>query len=480
LANQKIRNLDLWPKLFGYLNHKDNSFKIFRSFILFLSILTCFDMFFLSYFLRPLSWDGARFAFYLIQYGKPFYDSETYRLLASLFQIPAIITQYVFASSSPLVLLRIYFLTLVMLIYGYMTYRIFKAKNLEELVILSTLVFIIFLPAMSFTINVMYETLFFYFLAFESLLNRKYKLFFLFILLSSLGHPSIILGFILFAAIQFYFYLKEKSRAMLGCLIATTIMAITIFIRLLNAVNHDPKSKYFFPDVIKSVVINFSNPSMYSIYAGVVLVIFSLVFILTKNVKYKNLFFIIGSAFLSFYIFNSMDPGFLFISSHGYRVFSLVFSLCLIVFMMYLNYKKTIDQNISIKILLFISTIGIWHLARDININLAQRDLYINLEKIQPKESYCEIHSNIDHRYFPASSIPILKMFIDNNRSVRTIHYVSDYSNTKDKSVLLCEELKENFLPLDYQLLSHGKIDTSSFYGLHIWEKGYFDFKFKK
>lgn len=462
---------------FHKINQDSHLFNFFRRFLFVLALATCVEMVFLCYYLRPLSWDGSRYAFFLIHYGKPFYDAETYRLITVIFQIPTIIIEYFFTSASPLLLVRIYFFTLVMPIYSYLTYRIFRAKSMSDLFILSSLMFIILLPAMSFTINAMFETVFFYFLAFEAFLNKKFKTFIALTFICSVGHPSIILGFLLFILIHIYFYYQEKTKAILFCLISTIVFSAIVIARTLNAIKHDPKSKYFFTDVLKDVVISYSHPRVFTIYAGIIFALLIFTLLVFEKFKYKNMFFLAGSSIIAFYIFNSMDPGLLLAPSHAYRVFSLILTLCVILFMLYRYFKRSVNPEIMLQALILISIMGIWHLSRDVYINIAQKKLNSLLSESQITETNCVIHPEIPLEYFSTGSIPVLKLFLDNNRTIQTVHYVPDFAESTEKETVLCGHVSSSFIPLDYFLLDHGVPDLNSFYGLEIKHSGFFTFK---
>ncbi len=458
-------------------NESEKKFKFVKFLFFFLSLLTCIDIFLLCYNLRPLGWDGARFSFYLINNQQLHSD----RLLASFFQIPTFLMQSLFSVKSPLLLLRIYFFTLVFSIYSFMTIRVLKAKNYSELICISSMMFIVLFPALSFTLNVMLETLLFYFLAVEFLLKKKYKFSFFLLILCTFGHPSIIFGFLVLIFIQIWIYYKEKPKALYYYLPGTISLSFVILVRILIEIKRDPVSRFFFRDVILGVIRDFSN-QYYSggIYAGFVFFILSFILIINRKSKYITAYYLAGVTFLGYQIFKNLDPSFLIYASHPYRVFSLAFCIFIVFYMVFSSYFKFNNSEIMVKILFIIFSFGLWNLYRDFQINREQINL--NSKLLQKKSNFenCLIHSDIKLKYFPVSSVPILKLFLDDQKTVHTIHYVPENQKDVKKELSLCNQVKFGFIPLDYKLLLHFNFDPNAFYGLYYSTNGYFNFKFNQ
>ena len=404
-----------------------------------LFFLACISILFSVYWLKPLSLEGSRITLKFIQNMYPDWDGHGYRFLQIPFQIPALIAIKVFPDIEPLTVARLYFYTLYIPVIFCISSLFLKLKNEKELLIGTLVFFMVFLPGMNFQLSHVNETLVIFILAVFSAYRKK---FIPFILLSTLvisGHPAILGPFIIllifFCAEIFYFKRSEYKKFLL----TTFILIFVLIIKIRTTLSLQPMlaSSYF------ATILNyFSQISLSSqdFISASYLLLFSIFAECLSPLKKYSKFIWAASIVIILFLISRHKNFELCHLAYQYRVYA-TFFFCLIMIYAWSLLRLNMNPASSHLAMIFIVIFSFWSTMRE---TISTVRFWKEVPTLIKHDSvkgcnYMKVRESIIY-----TSLPIVKIFLENKRTVESVLYSAYY----DRDQKLCKAIGENAFPL--------------------------------
>ena len=415
--------------------------------------------FFSSWWMRPLARDGSRYVLQMLNLTLPYYDGIRYS--HGLFQFPAIVTAQFFPDLSPLTISRIYFLSLTVIVYGVLFYRISKSQTILDLLIPFSLLIIGYIPGNSFLINSVFETTFFFYLMISSWLKEsgKWK-FYLFGFISSLGHPSVMLGFLLVASL---IYVRERSEekgiswSKIIFLMSLSLVCVLLFCEMMTFSPRSANGFILIPFAYLSEIVTAK-----SITTSISLLY--LVTLYSNLINGKIKFFLQACLFLMILILISIIPDSSKIheNAYDYRFFTVIIVFSLTLFM-WLNqfYRKVHISQLSLCSILIIGACYVYH---DLKIGHEFKNVISRLREIRPTSGchIVEIPQDIQ-KYITFMDFTVFKIVADNSYNLDYLMFAEIPDRQK-----ICSDV---IVRSDHQVIFYLG------YGVHMWMSNIGKFK---
>lgn len=385
------------------------SFRVTKAITILLAVLAFGSACYSAWWLRPLARDGSRYAIQMLNLSGPYFDDIRYS--HGLFQLPAVFLSRHFSDFQPLSLARIYFLSLVLPVFTFLIYRLWRAENNLSLIVPATILLIGYVPGNSFLINSIFETTFFFYLMTYFLLNERRTGFYIFGILSALGHSSILAGFLILIGFQLVekFLHKKPLRwsdiffLMVLCVISILLTIKTIVMAPLNAGGFLWVLPQYLKDIgspetfTSSICISFLGILLSCLLTGI-----------WRKVLQAFLAILISVLLI-------MTSGFEFVHANAfnYRVFTLMTMITVILLMWFdMNIRKIEFSSLPVVILIAIGTFHVYH---DFMIGREFKRVFYAVQKLESLPG-CHL-LNVPHEvrfYTSEMAFPIYKIITDN------------------------------------------------------------------
>lgn len=412
-----------------------------------LFVLACISILFSVFWLKPLTIEGSRYTMTFIQNIEPFWDGINFRFLLVPFQIPALLAMRYFPEIEPLTVVRLYFYTIYVPIIFCLSYIFLRMKEEKELFIAALIFFVVFLPGMNFQLSHVSETLVIFILSVICAYRSKFYAYIILSLLAILGHPAILLPYIL---LLFFFsadILHFKKTEFLKYLFVTLTVVVILLIKINITLSHFPNLSGSYLQTILNHLkqITFSRQDF--ITAGYLLTLSIIMEYIPGPRRLSQIVWSLSTMTLIFFILREKDFE-LFQQLYQYRVFSISF-FCLIMFYVWAVIRLKVRPISSPFAYVFLIILAAWFTVREIRSTLKFWKEVPSLIKSDSKTgcNYTNAKGTFIH-----TSLPVIKIFLENSRKVESILYSVSY----DPERKLCGAITENAFP--FQISSKGKI----------------------
>lgn len=428
-------------------------FPIARNFFSAAAIVLLLSSVSYCWYLGPLSFDGSRFTVLLFQ--SQHFHTEL-RPLHGLFQIP-VLTLMRFLPKSPLVLVRVYFLTLVLPILFVYSLRIWRARNQTELAIAAATLFVGVLPGLSFPMSSVFETSFFFTLMVYSYLFTKGKFGFY------LGGAGVAFGHPIFIPALFFFSLLvliSSGKKLRELVFLFVLICISSYLTV-KAIRYYPTGTGNSLQTISSYFLEPGKPYTGILHVTVVFTLLTSTFIFLRH--QPNWLWPLTMVVLLFLLIRYPGADALHVGSFGYRIFTAFFIIFLMGFLCLFTLKP--HKSLKTPYLLALALVTIPYLYWNVVISRNYRRIFHSLSDL-PHQEGCEvIRASKLLSTYTQMSLPIEKLFVDNRQVVRSLVLSARNESEMD----LCERVSAD--------PHHLSIPIAPPYRLNIPIKGYFDFR---
>lgn len=406
-----------------------------------LGILILISMTLSDWWLRPLTWDGGRFTFLTFHTMKPYYE---FRPTHGLFQLLPLALGHVSDGISILGLVRFYFILMSIPILSILTFRIYKAQNLPELTIGTTLLIMGYLPGLSFVFSSVFETVFFLLIVFDRFFNGKRNILFYFAgIFAAFGHPVAIAGFVLFLGLWLIDLFSERvsvTKTDVAYIVGVLTIALFSFFKMIIDF---PWMRDVPSRELQTLFESRTEPEIRGIY-----ICFLFLLLLFSNILKGKTKILVqsGLMLLMFYLAltipNQMSTQ---AFSHLFRIITSVIFLFLMTFKWYISRWKAV--KISGLTLYSLFAIGCLFTYREYQITFDYREVFSSIKNMSITKSCEVIFPEEEITAYTQRSLTFFKIFTDDQKDLN--YFLFDGNTIPDACKRLVKTPRQHIiLPL--------------------------------
>ena len=377
----------------------------------------------------------------------PYWDDVHFRFLLIPFQLPSLFAIKFIPDISPLAVARLYFFSIYLPVIFCLSYLFLKLKD-EKSIFIGIMFFLtVFLPGMNFQLSHINETLVVFMLGVLFAYQKKFLWFCIFTFAATLGHPAILLPFLILATllmVEIYVYKQSVlKKYFYFCLGLILLLLLKTCITL-----------HFFPELsgiyLDTVFMHLRGitDSKFDFITAIYLLFFSvLIDHIFKGKIISKITWALSTALIVFFIFREKSNE-LHHLSYQYRVFSTTFFCILMIYVWMIDRFKMRPVSGPLSSI-FVIVLASWFTIRDMKVTYwFWKDApALALTATEAGCQYTDESASFIH-----SSLPFLSMFHMNNRSINTVLFSTEYDPDKK----LCGAFTSEGFP--YQLGTSGKI----------------------